>query len=72
MRRTAGGGFCTVRAAAQGRDVPPTAEDKPDAGGIHKGDARKIQRQQLRQTVIYLGVDFPPDGLGGVVVDLAA
>ena len=58
--------------SAQRTDMPAAPQNKPHTGGVHKGNAREIQRQQFRKAVIYLRIDLPPQRLGGVVVDLAA
>ena len=57
---------------AQCAYVAAAAQNQADARGIHEGDAREVERQQLGQAVIDLGIDLPPQCLGGVVVDLAA
>ncbi len=72
IRCTARGRILDGQPSAQRADMPAAPQNKPHTGGVHKGDAREIQRQQFRKAVIYLRIDLPPQRLGGVVVDLAA
>ena len=59
MRRTARRRVLDGQAAAQCAEMwRPRPRISPTPEESMKGDAREVQRQQLRQAVIHLGVDF--------------